>query len=123
MAKAGKDALKANLKAMQAAVSAHVADAQRAARLNKVVDALREQLLSFDAVHNTFQSNIVALNARPDATRAEFETLIEQFNEQRVTCRKRVIDLHLEMVAATTVEEWKRLHRYERKLLAESHEP
>ena len=79
-----------------------MADPQRAARVNKASDDLREQLLSFDAVHRTYQANVVALNARPDVTRAECETLAENFGEQRIASRNRLFELHTEMIKATT---------------------
>jgi hypothetical protein len=107
---------------MREAVPAHVADPQRAARVNKAIDDLRGQLLSFDAVHRTYQSNVVALNARPDATRAEFETLAENFGKERIAFRNRVFELHAEMIKATTAGEWKGLYPYERSILAVSQE-
>jgi Spy/CpxP family protein refolding chaperone len=103
---------------MREAVTAQVTDPQRAARVNKTIDDLEEQLLSFDVVHRTYQSNVVALNARPDATRAEFEALAENFGKQRIAFRNRVFELHLKMIEATTAEEWKGLYRYERNILA-----
>jgi hypothetical protein len=115
---APQELLKANLEAMREAVPAQVADPQRAARVNKAIDDLREQLLSFDAVHKTYQTNVVTLNARPDATRAEFETLAENFGKRRIAFRNRVFELHSEMIDATTAEEWKGLYRYERNILA-----
>jgi hypothetical protein len=107
---------------MREAVPAQVADPQRAARLNKAIDDLEKQLLSFDGVHRTYQSNVVALNARPDATRVEFETLTENFGKERIAFRNRVFELHAEMIEATTAEEWKALYRYEHNLLAASPE-
>jgi Spy/CpxP family protein refolding chaperone len=117
-----QELLKANLEAMREAVTAQVADPQRAVRVNKAIDDLREQLLSFDAAHRTYQSNVVALSARPDATRAEFETLAENFGKERIAFRNRVFELHAEMIKATTAEEWKGLYRYERNILAVSPE-
>jgi hypothetical protein len=110
----------ANLEAMQEAVATKVPDAQRAARVNKAIDGLGEQLRPFEAVRTTFQSNFRALNCRPDATRVEFDTLVEQFNQQRVAFRASLYGLHAEMIAATTTEEWKGLSSYERAALTSS---
>jgi thiamine biosynthesis lipoprotein ApbE len=115
-----QELVKANLEAMQEAVPVKVADAQRAARVNKAIDELREQLRSFNAVQKSYQSTLVALNERPDATRAEFEALMGQFDKQRIALRNRVFELHSEMIAATTAEEWKGLYPFERKVLASS---
>jgi len=69
-----------------------------------------------------YQSNIRALNARPDATRSEFDTLVEQFDKQRITVRSRLLELHSQMIAATTEAEWKELSPYEQRLLTETEE-
>lgn len=114
-----KEILEANLEAMQEAVSAKVPDTQRATRLNKSIVDLGQQLLSFRAVRDRFQSDLLTLNARPDATRTEFEARIGQFDKERVAIRARVLALHSELIAATTPEEWKRLFPYERAVLTE----
>jgi Spy/CpxP family protein refolding chaperone len=115
-----REQVKAHLEAMHEAVGSQVPDEQRAERLNKAIDALGAQLLSFEALLNTLHTDVQALNARPHATRAEFETLLEQFNRQRVTTRTRVAELHFEMIAATTAKEWQGLARYERAALTAS---
>lgn len=117
-----QELLKANIEAMQEAIPANVADTTRAARVTHSLDELRQQLLSFDAIETTFQSNVVALNARPDATRSEFETLVDQFDKRRIGFRSRLLELHSEMTAATTAEEWRGLAPYEQRLLTETEE-
>ena len=114
-----KEILEANLEAMQEAVSAKVPDTQRATRLNKSIVDLGQQLLSFRAVRDRFQSDALTLNARPDVTRAELEARIGQFDKQRLAIRARVLELHSELIAATTPEEWKGLFPYERAVLTE----
>jgi hypothetical protein len=49
-----KELLAANLEAMQEAVATKVPDAQRAARVDKAIDGLGEQLRAFEAVRTTF---------------------------------------------------------------------
>jgi hypothetical protein len=112
-----KELLAANLEAMQEAVATKVHDAQRAARVNKAIVQLGQQLLAFEAVDSAFQSDFLALNSRPDATRAQFDTLVERFDKQRVAFRASVYGLHAEMITATTPEEWKGLSGYERAVL------
>ena len=114
-----KENLEANLERMQEAVSAKVPDTQRAARLNKSIVDLGQQLLSFRAVRDRFQSDVLTLNARPDVTRTELEARIGQFDKERVAIRARVLELHSELIAATTPEEWKGLFPYERAVLTE----
>lgn len=117
-----QELLKANIEAMQEVVPSKISDPARAARVNQAIDELRQQLVSFEAVQATYQSNIRALNARPDATRSEFNTLVEQFEKQRITFRSSLFELHSQMIAATTEAEWKELSPYEQRLLTETEE-
>ena len=117
-----QELLKANIESMQEAAPTRIADPARAARVNEAIDGLRQQLLSFDAVQATYRSNLRALNARPDATRTEFETLVDQFDKQRIAFRTRLFELHSQMIAATTEAEWKELSPYEQRLLTETEE-
>jgi len=114
-----KELLEADLEAMQEAVSARVPDAQRVARLNKSINDLGQQLLSFQGVRDRFQSDMLILNARPDVTRSELEARIGQFDKERTALRARVFELHSELIASTTAEEWKKLFPYERAVLTD----
>jgi hypothetical protein len=109
--------LEADLEAMREAVATTVPDADRAARVNEAIDGLETQLLSFETLVRTFRTDVIAHNSRPDATRAEFDSLFKLFDEQRIAIRKRLFELHLQMTAATTAAEWKVLFPYERALL------
>jgi len=115
-----KELVEADIEAMQEAVAAKIPDAQRAARLNMSISQLRQQLLTFQAERDRFQFDLLELNGRPDATRPQLEARIEQFDEQRVATRARVFELHSEMLAASTAEEWKALFPYERAVLTDS---
>ena len=114
-----KERLEADLEAMQLAVGVKVPDAQRAARLNKSINDLGQEMLTFQAVGNKFQAEFLTLNSRRTATRAEFATLIEEYDKQRVALRARMFELHSQMIEATTAEEWKGLFPYERALLTD----
>ena len=112
-----EDLAKADLEAMREAVVTQISDAPRAARLNRAIDGIDMQMRTFAAAARSFQDNVQALNSRPDATRAEFDTLIEQFDTQRSAVRKALLELHFDMISATTAEEWKHLSPYERAVL------
>jgi hypothetical protein len=114
-----KELLEANLEAMQEAVTVKVPDTQRAARLNEAITNLGQRLLSFRTVRDRFQSDLLALNARPDVMRTELEARIGDFDKERMAIRARVFELHSELIAATTPEEWKSLFPYERAVLTE----
>jgi hypothetical protein len=115
-----QDELTTNLQNLQKAVTLNVGDPQRAARLTSSINEMGQQLRSFEAVRTTFQSNFLALNSRPEATRAQFDSLIDQFDRQRTAIRARVFELHLELTAASTDKEWQSLWSYERKLLTDT---
>lgn len=110
--------LKAEIEAMRKAVAETVPDAQRAARLDKAINGYETELLAFEKQVDTFRSKVEALNSRPDATRAEFDTLVGGSDQQRIATRTRLVELHAEMIAATTAEEWKGLAKYERAVLS-----
>lgn len=55
-----QELLKANIEAMQEVVPSKISDPARAARVNQAIDELRQQLVSFEAVQATYQSNIRA---------------------------------------------------------------
>jgi septal ring factor EnvC (AmiA/AmiB activator) len=115
-----KELVAADLEAFQEAVSVKVSDAQRAARLNQSINELGQQLQSFQAARDRFQADFLALNSRTDVMRAELEDRIEQFDSQRRAIRARVFELHSQLIAATTADEWKGLFPYERALLTDS---
>jgi hypothetical protein len=94
-------------------------DAQRAARLNKSINDLGQQLLSFQVLRERFQFDALTLNARPDVTRTELEARLSQFDRERTALRASVVDLHSELIASTTPEEWKKLFPYERAVLTD----
>jgi hypothetical protein len=114
-----KERLEADLEAMQLAVSVKVPDAQRAARLNKSINDLGQQMLAFQTLGNKFQSEFRTLNSRRTAARAEFETLIKGYDKQRRDQRAHMFELHSQLIEATTAEEWKGLFPYERALLTD----
>jgi len=103
---------------MRVAVTKHVSDAGRAARVNEAVDGVEVQLLSIQKLVTSFHSEALALNARPDATRADFVTLVQQIDKQRLDARTNLINLHLKMTANTTADEWKELAGYERAIFS-----
>jgi hypothetical protein len=115
-----QDELTTNLQNLQKAVTLNVGDGQRAARLTSSINELGQELRSFEVLRKSFRSDFLSLNSRPEATRAEFDSLIEQFNRQRAAIRARVFELHLELTAATTDKEWQSLRYYERKLLTDT---
>jgi predicted nucleic acid-binding Zn-ribbon protein len=110
--------LRAQIEAMREAVAEKVPDAQRAARLEKAIDGYEMQLLSFGTALDAFRAKVQMLNSRHDATRPEFDTLVNGFDRERIAVRTRLLELHQEMIAATTDAEWKELAKRERDVLS-----
>ncbi len=110
--------IKGNLEAMREALPLHVGDPAKSAVIARAIDGLREQLVAFETLNKQFHSDAIALNARPEATRVEFEALLQKYDTGRVVVRSEVERLHFQMIEATTSEEWKGLAKYERAALA-----
>jgi hypothetical protein len=106
------------LQEMSWEVDRQVVDAQRAGRLQQAIDGLDADLGELQEVSETLRSSLRALNANPDATRAEFDRLLDGFDADRRRLRDRVLRHHLELLAATSADEWARLSRHERDALA-----
>lgn len=99
---------------MSEAVPKAVADANRAALVQAAIGRLESELVGFRATLDNFEMDLRMLNARRDVQRAQLAERLEQFDVERKAARSRVMDIHLQMTAATTDDEWKQLSRYER---------
>lgn len=105
------------VQALRLAMPAHVADRARAAHLIDAVDALGADLDEFAQVYATLRARLVETNARPDATRAELDDVLTEFDTRRKALRSRVLQRHQALVAATTADEWRALAPHERRAL------
>jgi poly-gamma-glutamate capsule biosynthesis protein CapA/YwtB (metallophosphatase superfamily) len=110
--------IKGNLEAMREALPAHVSDPTHAAIIARAIDGLRDQLVAFESLNLQFHADVLALNARPEATRPEFEALVQTYDARRMVIRSEVERLHFQMIDATSSEEWKGLAKFERSALA-----
>ena len=100
-----------------ALVRATVADPGRAERFMELLrerDRLFEEHARLLMVH---REQMAVLAADYDARREDFEALLADFNRQRVAAQKDTIDLVVAMKAATTVDEWKTLSKFQLKRL------
>src|SRR5262245_28006344 len=102
-----RDTISGELKDMREAAMQRIADSQRAARARRSIDGLEVELLAFEETVANLRFQVRTLNARPDATRAEFDALLERFGAQRSAVRSRILARHFDLIAATTPEEWK----------------
>lgn len=103
------------LDGMRAAARIHVDDLGRRAILLEALDGMQADLAGFDAAIEDARVRVRALNARPDATRAEFDALLDELDIARKAARDRVLRRHFDMVAITEPGEWSVLSTHERK--------
>jgi len=105
---------------MNEAVPKAVTDANRAAIVQASIGRLESELVGFRTTLDNFEMDLRLLNARRDVQRAQIVERLDQFDAERKAARSRVLDIHLQMTAATTADEWKQLAKHERAALAAS---
>lgn len=116
----GPEAMASHLDAMRGAVTRHVADTRRRDALLQSIDGLGADLAMLRQVDFDTMTQIRALNTRPEVTREQMETAMNEFDRQRREARGRVLQRHFELTGQTTSEEWKKLSGLERKALLAS---
>ena len=114
--------------AMQAArndVSRVVPDAERREKLNATFDRYEDELRTFGGAVAAFQDRLRELNADPDASRDQFNDLIAGYQVGRKAARSRLVQIHHELLALTSEEEWRSIgeHEVEVLRLADAGEP
>jgi len=105
---------------MSDAVPKAVADANRAALVQVAIGRLDAELAGLRAALENFEMDLRLLNARRDASRTQLAERLDLFDVERKAARSRVLDIHMQMIGATTAEEWKKLSSYERAALVAS---
>jgi hypothetical protein len=118
------EALAAAALDMRAAAARTVYDQERLPLLQAAIDGLEADLDAFDVVVEGAIAELHAMNANPDTTREQMETVLDRFEAQRKQGRLQVIRRHFDLIALTDAAEWSKLAPYERKLLlAAGHKP
>ncbi len=89
-------------------------------RADRLIDLLadRDRLISdhIDEI-NAYRKKMTALNADYNAQRESFDILMTSYNGQRATAQREFVALIEAMKKETTVEEWKKISRYQLKRL------
>ena len=111
------DAVMENLERMRAEARTLVADPQRRAALELSIDGLQSDLLMMRETFRTTLEELRAVNARPEATRAELEQVMDDMDVRRGAARDRVVQRHFDLTALTFAAEWQALAKHERKAL------
>jgi len=105
---------------MSEAVPKTVTDANRAALVQAAIGRLESELVGFRLALDTYEADLRSLNARRDVQRSQLAERLDLFDVERKAARSRVLDIHMQMIGATTAEEWKKLSTYERAALVAS---
>ncbi|MFA9438030.1 hypothetical protein ACDA63_00165 [Uliginosibacterium sp. sgz301328] len=114
------DTIRKEMAALRDAIDKAVKDPERAEQARQQSVAMETDLLALEQA--VYQSSIElrALNARPDASRADFDAALDKFDGTRANLRQRIVDQHLALVASTTADEWKALFPYESRAMLAS---
>jgi hypothetical protein len=90
-----------------------VADPGRRAQLIERANALEREVQDFSAKAWTFAESLKALNGDYDTPPEKLRELFKQFDNQRVAMQSKLKDLHFQMLALTTPDEWSDIGRAE----------
>ena len=86
-----------------------VADPERAEQSQALVDELQQVFDDIKDSRIERRDRIRALNADYDASRAEFETLLDGIAQDRVADQERVSQTYRQLLEVITTEEWTKL--------------
>lgn len=101
----------------RALVRSTIDDAERAERFIELLSR-RDQILARCVEEiSAHRRKMAALTADYDTEREEFEALLDDFNGRRASAQAELIDLGLAMKQATTVDEWRKISRFQLKRL------
>lgn len=103
---------------MRQAVERNVVDPGRRAQLLALVGELDGVLQAHSKDLYALSNDLSRLNADYDATREAFDTLASTFAQRSQVRKERALDLHFQMVALTSVEEWNPISKREVEALS-----
>lgn len=92
-------------------------DQERLPLLLQSIDGLEAELNAFDGTLAGASQDLLSLNANPDASRGQIESLLDRFESTRKEARQRIVQRHFELIALTNADEWPALSSHERKAL------
>jgi hypothetical protein len=98
---------------LRAVINQEVADRERRAQLIERADALEQALRDFNGKAQIFAESLQALNGDYDTPPEKMRELFEQFETQRSAMQSQVLDLHFQMLALTSPDEWSDIGRAE----------
>ncbi len=106
------------MREMRQTVEKNVADPTRQTQLLALVDALDGVLQEHSRDLNTLSGDLSRINADYDATREAFDALLSAFAQRTRVSEERALDLHFQMAALTSADEWKPISKREVEALS-----
>ncbi len=94
-----------------------VADPERAEQSLALVDELQREFDDIKDSRVERKKQIKALNSDYDASRAEFETLLDGIAQDRVANQERVSQTYRQLLEVITTEEWTKLAKSRNKAM------
>jgi hypothetical protein len=101
-------------------VSKNVGDPGRRQQMLGLVDQIESTQRSFSAQAAEFAAQYSRMNADYGTARAQFEELFSDFNSRRIQSRDRILELHFQLAAMATAQEWIWIGKAEAKLYEET---
>ena len=92
-----------------------IADSQRRVKLLDELKILQQELVDLNHTVDRYSAATKKLNQNYDATRAEFQQLLEAFNLSRKQLQDRILSAHFAIKNLTTEKEWKSIAKLEQK--------
>jgi len=102
---------------MRASIQKAVGDPARRGRLLERTDALERALRGYAGDYKSFVDEFRRLNDAYDTPRGQIETLFARFEAKRGAVRDGLLDLHFQMLALTSADEWPHIAKAEIDLL------
>ena len=101
---------------LREAVSTYVPDEGRKAQMLSIVDKMDSLNRRFNQETVEFIESYRKLNADYGATRPAFDQLFSDYNAIRIKTRDEALELHFQLAALATADEWKSIGKAEVKL-------
>jgi len=108
---------------LREAVSANVTDQARKEQMLALVDQMEAVQSDFNRDVTAFVGSFRQLNTSYDTPRSDFDALFKTYDTQRIQARNRFLDVHFQLTALATADEWKRIGKVEKKIYQELLKP
>jgi len=104
---------------LREAISTSVPEQGRKYQMLLIVNQVEALHVRFNQETAEFVESYRRLNADYDATRATFDQLFSDYSAKRVRARSEALDLHFQLAALATADEWNAIGKAELKLYEE----